>query len=291
MPVTEGESPDRKIRRRSLRIVMRVPLFVCPADSPATAEWEPVETLVISLHGGMIRSRQQYPVGTKLDIRMRNKQRFTRGRVVWSAAGAKDVAYEVGFEILDPPGFWDVKFPADRWADGKPALSTGLESGADTSSAPKDRPRLVRDFMATNPTTLREDETLLDATRIFARAGVRHIPIMNGKQLVGIVSEGELKHYTPSVLSGVPVEEYNRLRQTTPLSKIMTREPATIDPAKTLYEAAQMLCDRRIGCLPVVDDGELKGIITTTDMLKVLLHLLREKGLAPPDLQPEWAPE
>ena len=72
VPLMEGTSTERASRRRSLRIVMRVPLYVSPADAPATAEWEPVETLVISLHGGMIRSRQQFPVGTTLDIRMRN---------------------------------------------------------------------------------------------------------------------------------------------------------------------------------------------------------------------------
>ena len=61
MALREELSTERTYRRRSLRIVMRVPLFVNPTDAPATAEWEPVETLVISLHGGMIRSRQQIP--------------------------------------------------------------------------------------------------------------------------------------------------------------------------------------------------------------------------------------
>ena len=112
----EGVSTERIVRRRSLRIVMRVPLYVSPLGAPATAEWEPVETLVISLHGGMIRSRQLFPVGTTLDIRMRNKQRFTRGRVVWTATGANDLAYEMGFEFLEPPGFWEIKFPEDRWS-------------------------------------------------------------------------------------------------------------------------------------------------------------------------------
>jgi len=113
----EEISTERAIRRRSLRIVMRVPLFVSPAGAPATAEWEPVETLVISLHGGMIRSRRQFPVGTTLDIRMRNTQRFTRGRVVWIAAGERDFVFEIGFEILEPPGFWEINFPEDRWTE------------------------------------------------------------------------------------------------------------------------------------------------------------------------------
>jgi hypothetical protein len=111
----DGVSTERAIRRRSMRIVMRVPLFVSPAGAPPNAEWEPVETLVISLHGGMIRSRQRFLVGTTLDIRMRNTQRFTRGRVVWTAAGERELAFEVGFEIMEPPGFWEINFPEDRW--------------------------------------------------------------------------------------------------------------------------------------------------------------------------------
>jgi len=141
---------------------------------------------------------------------------------------------------------------------------------------------LVRDIMTTDFITLRDDEALLDATLIFARSGFRHIPILNGKQLVGIVTERDLKHYTPSILSGIPPEEYNRLMETTPLSKIMTRDPITTEPSKPVYEAARMLYDRRIGCLPVVEDGELKGIITTTDMLKLLLQLLKAKDPLPP---------
>jgi hypothetical protein len=122
----DGVSTERIFRRRSQRIVMRVPLYVNPVNAPATAEWELVETLVISLHGGMIRSRQQFPVGTTLDIRIRNTQRFTRGRVVWTGAGARELAFEVGFELLEPPGFWGIKFPEDKWPyGGSPPLRRG----------------------------------------------------------------------------------------------------------------------------------------------------------------------
>jgi acetoin utilization protein AcuB len=135
---------------------------------------------------------------------------------------------------------------------------------------------LVRDIMTTDLTTLQENESLLDATLIFARSSLRHIPILNATKLAGIVTERDLKHYTPSILSGIPAEEYNRLMESTPLSKIMTRDPVTISPDSPVSEAARVLYDRRIGCLLVVEDGELKGIITTTDMLKLLIHLLRK---------------
>ena len=151
---------------------------------------------------------------------------------------------------------------------------------------PRNSPRLVRDIMTTDVSTLLADEVLLDATLVLARAGLRHIPVMSGDQLVGIVTATDVKHYTPSILSGIPAEEYNRLMATTPISKIMTRNPITIEPDKTIFEAAQLLYDRRIGCLPVVENGSLKGIVTTTDMLKVLLQVMREQGAAPPGLAP-----
>ena len=139
---------------------------------------------------------------------------------------------------------------------------------------------LVRDIMTTDLTTLGEDEMLLDATLILARAGFRHIPILSGDKLVGIVASTDVKHYTPSILSGIPAAEYNRLMETTPISKVMTRNPITIEPGKTVYEAALLLYDNRIGCLPVVENGALKGIVTTTDMLGLLLQMMREKGMA-----------
>ena len=117
---------------------------------------------------------------------------------------------------------------------------------------------------------------MLDATLVFARAGIHHIPIMNGKHLVGLVTDKDLKHYSPSILSGLPIEEYNRLMESTPLSKIMTRTLLTIEPEQTVRETAQILHDRRIGCLPVVEGSERKGIVTTTDLVKLLLHLLKK---------------
>jgi hypothetical protein len=113
----DAVSKERTTQRRSLRIVLRVPLYVSPADAPPTAEWEPVETVVVSLHGGLIRSRQRFPVGTTLEIRMKNTPRSTRGRVVWTGPEANGVSAEVAFELMEAPGFWEIKFPADRWTD------------------------------------------------------------------------------------------------------------------------------------------------------------------------------
>jgi CBS domain-containing protein len=137
---------------------------------------------------------------------------------------------------------------------------------------------LVRDFMTTEVNCLQETDTLLDATMVFVSSTLRHLPVLRGKQLVGIITERDVKQYAPSVLSGISPDAYNQVMETTPLSRVMTRDPLTVRPDQSAFEAAEILSARRIGCLPVVENGELKGIITTTDMLKLLIRLLESKG-------------
>lgn len=72
--------------------------------------------MVISLHGGLIRSRQRYPVGTLLEIRMQHTQHSARARVVWTGTATSDLGIEVAFEIMEPLGFWQFRFPPDRWS-------------------------------------------------------------------------------------------------------------------------------------------------------------------------------
>lgn len=133
---------------------------------------------------------------------------------------------------------------------------------------------LVRDFMTRDVTTLQETDTLLDATMIFVRSTLRHLPVLRDDKLVGVVTERDVKQFSPSVLSGISPEEYNQLMESTPVSRVMTRDPATVTPGQSMFEAVKILTARRIGCLPVVENGQLKGILTTTDMLRLLARML-----------------
>jgi acetoin utilization protein AcuB len=135
---------------------------------------------------------------------------------------------------------------------------------------------LVRDYMTTEMVTVQETDTLLDATMFFVRSTFRHLPVVRGRQLVGVITERDLKGYAPSVLSGISAEDYNSIMETTPISRVMTRSPITVRPDQSVLEAAKLFYAKRLGCLPVVQDSELVGIITTTDMLKVLTHILEK---------------
>jgi hypothetical protein len=95
-------------------MVLRVPLLINATDSSAQTEWEQVETILVSLHGGMLRTHQQFVVGTTLDIRMPNAARSARARVAWMSSNSTPRGADMGFEILDDAGFWGVKFPPDR---------------------------------------------------------------------------------------------------------------------------------------------------------------------------------
>ncbi len=138
---------------------------------------------------------------------------------------------------------------------------------------------LVRDFMTTDVTFLQEADSLLEARMVFLRSAFRHLPVLRDKRLVGVVTEHDVKQFAPSLTSGMTPEEYNQLLESTPVSRAMTRDPVTLRPDQPVYDAALTLYSKRFGCLPVVENGELVGIVTTTDMLGLLVRLIRDKGL------------
>lgn len=102
-------------RRRSTRIVLRLPLIVNVVGESSETQWEPVETITVSQHGAMIRTQQDFRVGDTLEIRLRNKDRSARARVAWKSSRITPQGVELGFEILEEDGFWEIKFPPDRW--------------------------------------------------------------------------------------------------------------------------------------------------------------------------------
>ena len=137
---------------------------------------------------------------------------------------------------------------------------------------------LVKDFMTSEVTSLQESDTLLDAAMIFVRSSFRHVPVLRDKKLVGIITERDVKQFAPSLLGGTSAEEYNQIMETTLISRVMTRDPMTLRPDQPIFDAAKIMHDKRVGCLPVVDNGDLAGIVTTTDLIALLIRIMGEKG-------------
>lgn len=133
---------------------------------------------------------------------------------------------------------------------------------------------LVRDRMTSPATSIPVDSTLLEAALMLRGSGFRHLPVVDGERLVGIITDRDIHRLAPSLLSSISPEEYNAIFENTPLEKVMTRNPLTVSPDAPLRRVAQLLHDKKLGCLPVVEGERLVGIITTTDLLALLVGML-----------------
>jgi CBS domain-containing protein len=133
---------------------------------------------------------------------------------------------------------------------------------------------IVRDYMMSALTTISKDSSLLDAAMTMRRSSIRHLPIVDGDRLVGIITERDVLRCSPSLLSEITQDEYNAIFENTPIARVMTRDPTSVQPDAPIRDAVALMMDRKMGCLPVVENGRLVGILTRSDLLTVLMNLL-----------------
>ena len=149
---------------------------------------------------------------------------------------------------------------------------------------------LVKERMTHNPVTIREETSLDDALKAMRDNKVRRLPVLdkNGK-LVGIVSEKDLLYASPSPATSLSVYELHYLLSKLTIRQVMTSPVTTVTMDTPLEEAARIMADQKIGGLPVLDKDELVGIITETDIFKILIELLgaRTPGLRVTVVVPE----
>lgn len=133
----------------------------------------------------------------------------------------------------------------------------------------------VREYMTHNPVTITSDVSVPKALRLMRDKKVRRLPVLDGRgKLVGIVSDRDLLHASPSPATSLSVWEMNELMGKLKVKEVMTREVITLSEELPIEEAARIMADRKIGGLPVMREQTLAGIITETDLFKVLLELL-----------------
>ena len=145
---------------------------------------------------------------------------------------------------------------------------------AETSVTKQPLRAQVRDYMSLEPQTLNANQTLLDAVLLLRSAGLRHIPILEEGRLVGVLTDRDVARVAPTFLLPLPAQEYNRLFETTPVGKVMTRNPISITPDAPLEEAVELLYNNRLGCLPVLENEQLVGILTRADILRAVHDLI-----------------
>lgn len=129
---------------------------------------------------------------------------------------------------------------------------------------------LIEEIMVKNVQALFTTSTVKEALEVMREQKIRHIPILNdSEELVGIITDRDLKEAIPSVLT---TEKDSELYQTE-LSMIMTRNPIVGHPMDFVEESALLFYEKQIGCLPILSNNKLVGIITESDLLYKYIEL------------------
>ncbi|HWP85762.1 MAG TPA: CBS domain-containing protein [Terriglobia bacterium] len=132
----------------------------------------------------------------------------------------------------------------------------------------------VRDYMSSPVEVLEAGQSMLEAVLTLRKFGFRHIPILENGRLAGVISERDLWRFSPTTLLPLSERDYSRVFEETTIGRVMTRNPQTIGPEAPLAEAVSIMFQKKLGCLPVVEGGELVGILTVRDMLRALNDLI-----------------
>jgi acetoin utilization protein AcuB len=137
---------------------------------------------------------------------------------------------------------------------------------------------LVKNRMTRDPVAATPQTTLGEALRMMRDLRVRHLPVVEGGQLAGILSDRDLRSAMPSPLGAETPEGVARV-ESTPVAGVMTRAVFSAGPFDTVEDAAVQMRRHRVGCLPVLDaEGRLLGIITETDILHAFVEMLTAAG-------------
>ena len=139
---------------------------------------------------------------------------------------------------------------------------------------------LVRKKMHKDLVTISKDERMTVAKKLLKEKNIRHLPVVEGKKLIGLVTNMDIRKAEASPATSLEIRELHYLLDKLTVGEIMTRNVITISPDISVEEAAILLHDNKIGCLPVVEDGNLIGIITENDVMEILIEVLgmKEKG-------------
>lgn len=133
----------------------------------------------------------------------------------------------------------------------------------------------ISEIMSTNIIAVNRDDDLETAELLFKKHKIRHIPVVNGDVIIGMLSYSDLLRisFADAVFedeSEVDALVYNMFT----IDQVMVKHVVTVPADSTIKEVAEILSKKEFHALPVVDDGNLVGIVTTTDLINYLLKQL-----------------
>lgn len=135
---------------------------------------------------------------------------------------------------------------------------------------------LVRDRMSAPAITISPDTPFQEAVKLMREKGFRRLPVVGkGGHLVGIISERDLLHASPSPASSLSIWEMNYLLWKIQISELMSKNVIGVGSDTPIEEAAQLMVANKIGGLPVINDaGVVMGVITETDIFKTFVEMM-----------------
>ncbi|MBT8127235.1 MAG: CBS domain-containing protein [Gammaproteobacteria bacterium] len=143
----------------------------------------------------------------------------------------------------------------------------------------------VEEFMTTEPWTLHETDSIDDAREIMTDRHIRHIPVTDGdNHLVGLVTQRDILAATDPVQLLIAKSASNTGAAGLKIADIMTRNVSVVGVKDSLREAALYLQSHKYGCMPVVTDDRLVGIITDSDFIAIAINLIEQAELNEEDL-------
>lgn len=134
----------------------------------------------------------------------------------------------------------------------------------------------IVDVMTANPLTIKASESVGVADDLMAENSIRQIPVLEGRELVGIVTDRDIRAFLSDALTTDPEAREKAMK--TPVGDIMTSEPLYLAPDDDLEDAVELLIEQKFGAIPVLDAAEgLVGIVSYVDVLRCFLDRLREE--------------
>lgn len=124
----------------------------------------------------------------------------------------------------------------------------------------------MRDWMSRAPVSVSPETSVAEVAGLMRNRAIRHVVVMEGEQLVGIVSDRDVR--------GLLVEGVPTLSPSSPVATVMSEPPIAVAPETSLPEAVRTMLEHKIGALPVVDGGRAVGILTRADALEALLAVI-----------------
>lgn len=146
----------------------------------------------------------------------------------------------------------------------------------------RELPKTVGELMTRKVVTVSPDDTLRAAEDGMGRFHFRHLPVVEGNKLVGLITHRDLLHASSSFLSDQAAAR-DEIIHKQPVKRIMRTDLVTVAADESLLSAAKLMLEAKIGCLPVVNvDDTLVGIITEADFVKLTVRLLGGGSVPPP---------